>query len=106
MKHTLQFITVLLLAPLAAFASDTIPAPANVTTSIRYTLTAPASTNWMAKDFDDSTWTKTVDAASIPAAVPKDGEVWIRIRCDLPWELINNTYAKVKIGRASCRERV
>ena len=71
------------------------PAPANVTTSIRYTLTAPASKDWTAKDFDDSAWTKTEDAASIPAAVAKDGEVWIRIRCDLPWELINNTYAKV-----------
>ena len=71
------------------------PAPAIITTSIRYTLTAPANTNWTAKDFDDSAWTKTEDAASIPAAVAKDGEVWIRIRCDLPWELINNTYAKV-----------
>jgi len=28
MKHTLRFITVLLLAPLAAFASQTMPAPA------------------------------------------------------------------------------
>ena len=72
------------------------PTPANNTTTIRYTMTAPASTNWMAKDFDDSAWTKTEDAASIPAAVPKDGEVWIRIRCELPGELINNTYAKVK----------
>ncbi len=72
------------------------PTPANNTTSIRYTLTAPANTNWMAKDFDDSAWTKTEDAASIPEAVPKDGEVWIRIHCDLPWELINNTYAKIK----------
>ena len=71
------------------------PTPVNNTTSIRYTLTAPASTNWTSKDFDDSAWTKTEDATSIPAAVPKDGEVWIRIRCDLPWELINNTYAKV-----------
>ena len=71
------------------------PAPAIITTSIRYTLTAPANTNWTAKDFDDSAWTKTEDAASIPAAVAKDGEVWIRVRCDLPWELINNTYAKV-----------
>ena len=73
MKHTLRFITVLLLAPLAAFASDTMPAPANVTTSIRYTLKAPASADWTAKDFDDSTWTKTEDAAIIPAAVPKPG---------------------------------
>jgi len=30
MKHTLRFITVLLLAPLAAFASDTMPAPARL----------------------------------------------------------------------------
>ena len=72
------------------------PTPAKPTSSICYTLTAPASTTWTAKDFDDSTWTKTEDAASIPAAVPKDGEVWIRIRCELPWEFINNTYAKVK----------
>jgi hypothetical protein len=71
------------------------PTPENHTTSICYTLAAPANTNWTAKDFDDTAWTKTEDAASIPAAVPKDGEVWIRIRCDLPWDLINNTYAKV-----------
>ena len=69
------------------------PTPSNNTTSIRYTLTAPTSTNWTAKDFDDSAWTKTEDAASIPAAVPKDGEVWIRIRCELPWELINNNFS-------------
>ena len=62
MKHTLRFITVLLLAPLAAFASDTNVASTNLTTSIRYTLTAPASTNWMAKDFDDSSWKETKDA--------------------------------------------
>jgi len=71
------------------------PTPSTNTTSIRYTMIAPASTTWTSKDFDDSAWTKTEDAASIPAAVQKDGEVWIRISCDLPWELINNTYAKV-----------
>ena len=86
----------LMLTSLPVWAAEVEkPAPANPTSSIRYTLTAPASTTWTAKDFDDSAWTKTDDAASIPAAVPKDGEVWIRIRCELPWELINNTYAKV-----------
>lgn len=85
----------LMLITLPGWVAAQEPAPVNVTTSIRYTLIAPANTNWTAKDFDDSAWTKTEDAASIPAAVPNDGEVWIRIRCDLPWELINNTYAKV-----------
>ena len=70
------------------------PTPSTNTTSIRYTMIAPASTTWTSKDFDDSAWTKTEDAASIPAAVQKDGEVWIRISCDLPWELINNTTRK------------
>ena len=96
MKRTILLLSTLLLTPLAAFGSDSNVASTNLTTSIRYTLTAPASADWTAKDFDDSKWTKTEDAASIPAAVPKDGEVWIRIRCDLPWELINNTYAKIK----------
>jgi hypothetical protein len=95
-KRTLLLLTTLALSRLAAFGSDTNVASTNQTSSIRYTLTAPASTNWMAKDFDDSSWKGTKDAESIPAAVPKDGEVWIRTRCDLPWELINNTYAKVK----------
>ena len=35
------------------------------------------------------------DPAEITAAVPQDGEVWVRIRRGLPWELINNTYVKV-----------
>jgi len=52
---------------MAAFGSDTTVASTNLTTSIRYTLTAPASTNWMAKDFDDSSWKETKDAESIPA---------------------------------------
>ena len=94
MKRTILLLSTLLLTPLAAFGSDTNVASTNLTASIRYTLTAPANTNWTAKDFDDSAWTKTDDAASIPAAVPNDGEVWIRIRCDLPWEFINNTYAR------------
>ena len=86
----------LMLITLSGWATAQEPAPANITTSIRYTLTAPAGTTWTAKDFDDSAWTKTEDVESIPKAVPKDGEVWIRIRCELPWEFINNTYAKVK----------
>ena len=49
------------------------PEPANQMSSIRYTLTAPANTNWMAKDFDDSAWMQTEDAASIPAANAKGG---------------------------------
>jgi hypothetical protein len=96
-KHSyLSLSLALMLITLTGWVAAQEPAPANVTTSIRYTLTAPASKDWTAKDFDDSAWTKTEDAANIPAAVPKDGEVWIRIRCELPWELINNTYAKVK----------
>ena len=42
------------------------PTPGNNTTSIRYTLTAPANTNWTSKDFDDSAWKKTEDATSNP----------------------------------------
>jgi hypothetical protein len=98
-KNRLRWLNLaLMFITLPGWVAAQKPAPANVTTSIRYTLTAPASTDWTAKDFDDAAWTKTERAASIPAAVPEDSEVWIRIRCDLPWELINNTYADV-MGR-------
>ena len=95
MQQTMLHLAALLLFPLAAIVSDTLAAPAKPMSSIRYTLTAPAGATWTTKDFDDSAWTKTEDVESIPKAVPKDGEVWIRVRCDLPWEFINNTYAKV-----------
>lgn len=69
--------------------------PTNSSTSIKYTLIPPASPNWTSVEFDDSAWNKAEDAESIVAVVPKDVEVWIRISCQLPWELINNTYAKI-----------
>jgi len=88
----------LLLGPLPALgAADqaTNTRPVSVRSVVRYTTFAPVDQEWTGKKFDDSKWTLAKDPAEITAAVPQGGEVWVRIRRELPWELINNTYARI-----------